>query len=114
MSISLTIANHWVLLAAIPYAAIAGYDFWLHETDRQVPPVEGTFHATIITSVLLFLTLAALGRNLAASIVLVVLLLAAAIDEFRFHGDLDPHEKRLHFVGGAALAFCIGTWLWTI
>ena len=108
------VSNYWVLLAALPYAAIAAVDFRLHETDRQVPPVERACHATVISSVLLFLGLAALGQNTAAAIVLAVLLVAAVIDEVVFHGDLHAHEKRLHMMGGGALAFCIGVWLWTI
>lgn len=108
------LANSWVLPAAVPYIAVAGYDFYLHGADRQVPAVERRFHAVIITSVVLFLTLASVGENLAAGIVLAVLLGAAAVDELKFHGGLATHERRLHFVGGAALAFCIGVWLWTI
>jgi len=114
MSFPPAIVNIWVLIAAVPYIAVAGYDFWLHENDRQVPRVEGVCHAIVITSVLSFLALAVLGKNVAASVVLVILLIAAAIDEFQFHGDLDAHEKRLHLLGGGALAFCIGVWLWMI
>jgi hypothetical protein len=114
MSLLPVIANKWVLLAALPYIAIAAYDFRLHETDRQVPPAERACHATVITSVLLFLTLAALGKNTAAALVLLLLLVAATIDEVKFHAGLDAREKRLHFMGGAALVFCIGVWLWTI
>lgn len=113
MSLIPVLANSWVLPAAVPYIAVAGYDFYLHGTERQVPAVERLFHALIITSVVLFLVLASIGQNFAAGIVLVVLLGAAAIDELKFHGSLEPHERRLHFVGGAALAFCIGVWLWT-
>jgi len=114
MSLFPALANNWVLPAAVPYLAIASYDFWLHETDRQVPRMESAYHVTIASSVLLFLTLAALGRNLAASVALAILLVAAVVDELRFHADLDAREKRLHFLGGVALAFCIGVWLWTI
>jgi len=114
MSLFAALVNKWVLLAALPYAAIAAYDFRLHDTDRQVPQAERACHATVITSVLLFLSLAALGKNLAAAVALVVLLLAAIVDEVIFHADLHAHEKRLHYLGGAALAFCIGVWLWTI
>jgi hypothetical protein len=114
MPILPTLANKWVLLAAIPYAAIAAYDFRIHDTDRRVPPVERTCHAIVISSVLLFLVLAATGFNVSAVVVLVILLIAAAIDEVVFHAELDVHEKRLHVVGGAALAFCIGVWFWTI
>ena len=114
MSLLPALANKWVLLAAIPYAAIAAYDFRIHDKDRRVPPVERTCHAVVISSVLLFLFLAATGYNVLAVVVLGVLLVAAAFDEVVFHGDLDAHERRLHFVGGAALAFCIGVWFWTI
>lgn len=114
MSISTSVVNVWVLAAATPYAAIASYDFWLHETDRQVPRVERALHAVTITSVLLFLVSAALGNNLAASVVLVILLVSAAIDELRFHANLDSHERQVHLLGGVALAFCIGVWFWTI
>lgn len=114
MSLLPALANKWVLLAAIPYAAIAVYDFRIHDTDRRVPPVERACHAIVISSVLLFLFLAAVAQNAGAAIVLGVLLIAAVIDELVFHSDLDAHEKRLHNLGGVALAFCIGVWLWTI
>jgi hypothetical protein len=105
--------NLWVLPAALPYIAIAGYDFWLHETDRVVPRLEGLLHATVITGVVSFLGLATLGKNLAAAVVLGIMLVAAVFDELGYHGNLDAHEKRLHWFGGAALSFCIGVWLWT-
>lgn len=108
------LANYWILPAAVPYLAIAGYDFWLHETDRQVPRVESMFHGMIAMGASSFLVTAALGWNLLATVALVILLLAAVIDEVRFHADLDIRERRLHFFGGLALAFCIGVWLWTI
>ena len=114
MSLLPALANKWVLLAAIPYIAIAAYDFRIHDTDRRVPPVERACHAIVITSVSLFLILAGLGQNIGAAVVLAILLVAAVIDEFVFHAELDAHEKRLHVIGGAALAFCIGVWLWTI
>lgn len=114
MSLFPVLVNNWVLPAAVPYLAIAGYDFWLHETDRQVPRVEEIFHAVIITCVSIFLATAALGWNRVAAITIVVLAFAAIVDELKFHADLDPHEKVLHRFGGLALAFCIGVWIWTI
>ena len=114
MPILPALVNKWVLVAALPYIAIAAYDFRIHETDRSVPAAERACHAVTITTVLLFLLLAALGQNAAAGLTLVVMLMAASIDEFQFHADLDPHERRLHFMGGAAWLFCIGVWLWTI
>jgi len=30
----------WLALALVPYAALAGFDAWLHEKSRQVPLVE--------------------------------------------------------------------------
>lgn len=108
------LANHWVLLAALPCLAIAGYDFWLHETDRKVPRAEALFHGGIAVGVVTFLTSAALGYNVVATFSLVVLLVAAVVDEVRFHANLDIREKCLHFAGGLALAFCIGVWIWTI
>ena len=104
----------YVLLAAVPYLAIAGYDFWLHETDRQVPRVESLFHAATALGVATFLAMATIGEHLLAGIALAVLLISAVVDEVWFHGGLDPRERRLHFLGGAALAFCIGVWVWTI
>ena len=113
MSFFPVVTNFWVPVAAIPYLTIAGYDFWLHETDRQVPKAERAFHAVVITAVVTFLASATLGWNLVAKVALFILLPAAAVDEFRFHGDLDAHERRIHFLGGAALAACIGVWIWT-
>ena len=103
-----------VLLAAVPYLAIAGYDFWLHETDREVPRTESLFHAAVAGGVAVFLVAATVGRNSIAAAALVILLIAAAVDELKFHKNLDAREKRLHWVGGVALAGCIGVWLWTI
>lgn len=108
------IANPYILPAAIPYLAIAGYDFWLHETDREVPRVESLFHVGIAAGIAVFLTFASLAYNKVAAVALIILLIAAGIDEIRFHSDLDFREKRLHFAGGLALAFCIGVWLWTL
>jgi len=106
--------NNWILPAAVPYLAIASYDFWLHETDRQVPRVEGMYHAVIAVGILIFLTTATLGWNLVATFALVILIGSAVMDELLFHGNLKAHEKRLHLFGGLALVFCIGVWLWTI
>lgn len=114
MSLPPALVNIWVLVAALPYLAIAGYDFWLHETDRQVPRAESLFHGGIAVGVTVFLAAAALGRNGLAAAALTVLLVAAVVDEVRFHAELDVREKRLHYVGGLALFSCIGVWLWTI
>ena len=114
MSIFSAVVNFWVLLAAVPYLAISGYDFWLHETDRKVPRAESLFHGGIAVGVVVFLASAAVGRNSMAAVALVVLLIAAIVDEVSFHANLHAKEKRLHYIGGLALAFCIGVWLWTI
>ena len=108
------LVNKWVLVAALPYIAIAAYDFRIHETDRRVPTAERACHAVTITAILLFLLLAALGMNIAAAVTLVVMLIAAAIDEFQFHAYLEAYERNVHFMGGVAWMFCIGVWLWTI
>jgi len=105
--------NYWVPVAAVPYLVIAGYDFWLHDNDRQVPNAEAVFHGVVIAAVITFLASATLGWSLVAKVALFVLLPAAAIDEIRFHGELEAHERRIHFLGGAALAACIGVWMWT-
>lgn len=114
MSFFPVFTNSWVLPAAVPYLVIAGYDFWLHETDRQVPRAERLFHGVTIAGVAAFLISASFGWNVLATLAVIVLLFSATVDELKFHADLDPREKRLHFVGGAALALCIGVWLWTI
>jgi len=113
MSFSPFAMNYWVSVAAVPYLVIAGYDFWLHDNDRQVPRAEAVFHAVVITAVITFLASATLGWNLVAKVALFVLLPAAAVDEIRFHGGLGAHERRIHFLGGGALAACIGVWIWT-
>ena len=104
----------YVLLAAIPYLAIAAYDFWLHETDRKVPRLESLFHGFVAIGVTLFLGFATFRLHVPAAVALAALLIAALVDELKFHGELDPREKRLHYCGGAALAFCMGVWVWTI
>lgn len=113
MSILSAVANSWILVAAVPYLVIAGYDFCLHESDRNVPRLEAQFHAVIIVSVAAFLISATLGWNRAAAIALLVLIPAAAVDELRFHKNLNTGEKRVHVLGGLALMFCIGVWFWT-
>lgn len=114
MSLQNAVVNQWVLPAAIPYIAIASYDFWLHESDRSVPKTEGLLHGVIITGVALFLVLATLGQVFLATLALSILFVAATFDELIYHGDLKIHEKRLHWFGGGALAFCVGVWIWTI
>lgn len=97
-------------LAFIPYAALAGFDGWLHEKSRRVPRVEQMLHASAAVSLVAFVILAFSARNVAAAIVLSVFLVAASVDEFGFHRHLDPRERRVHFASYAALALFVVVW----
>ena len=37
--------NIWLGIALVPYFALAGVDFWMHERGRRVPRVEQWVHA---------------------------------------------------------------------
>ncbi len=106
--------NATIILVAMPYTAIAAYDFWLHKSDRDVPKIERWLHAIILMSVGLFIVFAAASKDLLAAISLAVLIPAAVADEFGYHRHLRLHERRIHIVGGVSLLALIGVWLWTI
>jgi len=92
--------------ALVPYLIAALYDGWLHEKARRVPKVEQALHATIAVSLLVLLPSLFNGHPIAARISLCCFLLAAFVDEWRYHGPLETRERRLHFVAyGCFLAF---------
>ena len=103
-----------VRLAATPYAAIAGYDFWLHKSDRSVPKCERWLHGIILISVGLFIAFAAAGKTLMAALTLCILIPCAVADEVGYHGHLRLRERRIHIIGGLSLLALIGVWLWTV
>lgn len=98
-----------LLLSFLPYLAVAGYDGWLHEKARRVPIIEQCFHAAIAVSVTALLWAVFTGRPTVATLALAVFALAAAVDEFGFHGMLVQHERRLHYLGYACFALFVAT-----
>ncbi|MEO8670884.1 MAG: hypothetical protein ABI411_06190 [Tahibacter sp.] len=102
----------WLALSFVPYAALAGYDGWLHEKARVVPRVEKILHAGLALSLIAFLVLVVRGQTTAALIVLGAFLIFLMTDEFGYHAPLARHEKHIHWLADAALASFVLCWLW--
>jgi hypothetical protein len=94
----------WMLAGFGPYLAVALYDGWLHEKARRVPFAEQCFHAAIAVSLCVLWWALHAERPQAAIAALAAFAVAASVDEFRFHGALSRHERRLHFLGYACFA----------
>ena len=107
-------ATDKIMLAAAlcPYLGLALYDGWLHEKARRVPMPEQVFHATIALSLSALLFGLFTDRPLVARLALAVFVVAALIDEFRFHGPLAQFERRLHFLAYTCFAGFIGVAIW--
>jgi len=97
-------------LALVPYAALAGFDGWLHEKARRVPPTEQVLHAISALSLVGFVVLVFRASDAAAMAMLVVYGVSASLDEFGFHAHLDRRERRVHFASYAAMALFIAVW----
>jgi len=93
-----------LLLSMVPYLCLALYDSFLHERSRDVPFPE------VVSHVLLTLSLASLSAGLFFDYsklilpALVVFLIAALVDELRFHRTLPKLERRLHFAAYSCFA----------
>jgi hypothetical protein len=102
------------LLAAgfAPYALISGYDQWLHRHARRVPRLEQALHAGLALAMGAFLTLVARAETRAALAALALFAGLLLLDEFGYHGSIDRHERRVHWLADAALAGFVIGWLW--
>lgn len=101
----------WLVLALIPYAALAGFDAWLHEKARVVPPVEKLLHAGLALCLIAFLGGVFASAGALALIALAVLVPLALADEIGFHRELAPNERRVHFASYGALGVFVLVWI---
>jgi hypothetical protein len=99
-------------LALTPYAALAGYDGWLHEKARVVPRIEQALHAGLALSLIAFVTLVVRAQSNAAFIALGVFAILLLADEFGYHAPLESRERRIHWLADAALAGFVVFWCW--
>jgi hypothetical protein len=102
----------WLALALVPYAALAGFDAWLHEKSRQVPLVEKWLHGGLALCLIVFVGAAFRAERTLAFLALGLLVPLAAYDEIGFHGTLAMRERRVHFASYAALGVFVSAWLW--
>lgn len=111
-------ARAWLVLALLPYLALAGFDGWLHEKARRVPRLEQFLHALLFVSFVALLFGVFGARPGFALAALAVFVPAACADEFGFHAALERRERRVHhaayacFAGFVALAFALGALVW--
>ncbi|HEY6893780.1 MAG TPA: hypothetical protein VI258_06415 [Rhodanobacteraceae bacterium] len=101
----------WLVLALIPYAALAGVDAWLHEKARVVPRTEKRLHAGLALSLIVFLGGAFGSAGALAVVALGALLVLAAADEIGFHRELARNERRVHFASYGALGVFVLVWI---
>lgn len=99
-------------LGFAPYAALAGYDGWLHEKARRVPRVEQALHAVLAVAMLAFVVLVIRAEIVAGLVVFAVFAVVLLIDELGFHAELDRRERRIHWSADAALLGFVCWWLW--
>ena len=104
--------NIWLGIALVPYLAVAGVDFWMHERDRRVPRVEQWLHAGLALSMGAFLASVFADRAAFAAAALAAFLPLLAFDELVFHKEIAAAEKRMHALGWLALAGFLLAWLW--
>ena len=96
--------------ALAPYAALVGFDAWMHERARRVPRLERALHYSAAVVLLAFLVAAFRGPGAVALALLALFAAITAWDEIGFHGPLAVRERRVHFVSYAALALFVGAW----
>ncbi len=111
----MTAATRLVLLAAalVPYAALAGFDAWMHEKARRVPRLEQVLHAVAALTFLGFVIGVFRDIRLLALASLCVFAAVSAWDEFGFHAGLAERERRVHFAAYGALGLFVAVWVWT-
>ena len=102
--------NIWLGIALVPYVALAGVDFWMHERGRRVPRVEQWVHAGLALTMATFLMAVFTGRSLAALAALAVFLALLAWDELSFHKAIAASERRVHAMSWVALAGFVAAW----
>lgn len=101
-----------IFIGFIPYAMLAGYDWWLHGHARSVPRNEQLLHAVLAVSLVFFLSLVASANTVAALSVFAVFALVLMIDEFGFHRQIEKHEQLVHWLADSALLAFVLYWLW--
>jgi len=77
MDVSLRVV--WLGLALMPFAALAGFDGWLHEKARSVPRIEQVLHAISALSLIAFVVLVFRALDAVAA--------AMFMDRFSYHQD---------------------------
>jgi hypothetical protein len=102
----------WLSLAFAPYAALAGYDGWLHEKARVVPRIEQTLHAGLAIALIAFVVLVMRAQTLPALIAFGLFTTILLFDELGFHAPLARHERRIHWLADTALVGFVLFWLW--
>ena len=102
--------NLWLAIALVPYVALAGVDFWMHERGRRVPRVEQWVHAGLAAVMAAFLTAVFTGRSPLALAALAVFVALLAWDELSFHEAIAASERRVHAMSWAALAGFVAAW----
>lgn len=101
-----------LVLSLLPYLVLAAWDGWLHEKARRVPRFEQVLHGLLFVSAASIVVGVFSGRSLLAVVAIGVFAVAAAADEFGFHGALDRRERRLHHVAYASFAGFLGVASW--
>jgi hypothetical protein len=101
-----------IFMGFVPYAILAAYDGWLHGHARAVPRTEQILHAALALSLGIFLSLVAAANTVAALAVFAVFVVLLLFDEFGFHGDIEKHEQRVHWLADTALLGFVLYWLW--
>lgn len=101
----------WLVIALLPYAALAAFDAWLHEKSREVPRVEKWLHAGLALSLIVFLGAVFRSETTLAFFALGALVPLGVADEAGFHGGLAIRERRVHFASYAALGVFVLVWL---
>lgn len=102
--------NIWLGIALVPYLAVAGVDFWMHERGRRVPRVEQWVHAGLALTMATFLTAVFTARSPLALAALAVFVALLAWDELSFHKAIATSERRVHAMSWTALAGFVATW----
>jgi hypothetical protein len=101
-----------LVVALVPYLALALVDGWMHDRERRVPRPEQWLHGAILVSVGTFIAAAFLGSTLIAAVALTCAVPVLVADEMGFHGSIARRERIVHYLADLALAsFAV---LWSI
>jgi len=96
--------------ALSPYAALVGFDAWMHERARHVPRLEKGLHYAAAMLFIGFVVSVFRDATRPALALLAAFVAVAAWDEIGFHAPLEARERRVHFLSYAALAVFVGAW----